>query len=58
VDDPINHPGIQLVCLRCLIDDHPELARGLELARAFGVADLDDNGVWVVGDLARLALSN
>jgi hypothetical protein len=23
-------------------------------ARRFGVADLDDNGVWVIGDMSRL----
>ena len=26
----------------------------LELARAYGVADLDAGGEWVVGDLSRL----
>jgi hypothetical protein len=37
-----------------LIDDHPELGRGLDIAREYGVADLDDDGEWVVGDLSRL----
>lgn len=46
-------PG-SLVCLHCLIDDHPEIGRGLDIAREYGVADLDDNGEWVVGDLSRL----
>ena len=37
---------MSLVCLDCLIDDDPELGRGLEIAREHGVADLDDDG-WV-----------
>ena len=32
----------------------PELGRGLDIAREYGVADLDDDGEWVVGDLSRL----
>jgi hypothetical protein len=48
-------PGVGLVHLSCLIDDHPELGRGLDIAREYGVADLDDDGEWVVGDLSRLA---
>jgi hypothetical protein len=42
------------VCLHCLIDDHPEIGRGLDIAREYGVADLDENGEWGVGDLSRL----
>lgn len=38
--------GITLVCLGCLIDEYPELGRGLDLARSFGAADLVD-GVWL-----------
>ena len=49
-----DHPAISLVCLHCLIEDHPEIGRGLDIAREYGVADLDDNGKWVVGDLSRL----
>ena len=49
-------PRISLVCLDCLIDDEPELGRGLDIARDYGVADLDDDGEWVVGDLSRLGL--
>ena len=43
-----------VVHLVCLIDDDPSLGRGLDLAREYGVADLDDDGEWVVGDLSRL----
>lgn len=39
--------GLSLVCLNCLIEDHPEIGRGLDLAREFGAADLDEAGVWV-----------
>jgi hypothetical protein len=28
--------------------------RGLDIAREYGVADLDEDGEWVVGDLSRL----
>ncbi len=48
-------PGISLVCLGCLLDDHPEVGRGLDIAREYGVADLGDDGEWMVGDLSRLA---
>jgi hypothetical protein len=30
-------PRITLVHLSCLIDDHPELGRGLDIAREYGV---------------------
>ena len=54
-DNPVElPPGITLVCLHCLINDHPEIGRGLDIAREYGVADLDDDGEWVVGDLSRL----
>lgn len=46
-------PGITLVCLHCLVEDHPEVGRGLEIAREYGVADLDDDGKWVMGDVSR-----
>ena len=47
-------PRVTLVCLDCLLDDHPELGRGLDSARQYGVADLDEKDEWVVGDLSRL----
>ena len=37
------------MCLHCLLDDKPELGRGMDIAREYGVADLDDKGEWVVG---------
>jgi hypothetical protein len=46
--------GITLVCVDCLLDDHPEIGRGFDLAREYGVADLDEQGEWVVGDPSRL----
>jgi hypothetical protein len=30
------------------------IGRGLDIAREYGVADLDESGEWVVGDLGRL----
>jgi hypothetical protein len=50
----VEHPAISFVCLNCLIEDHPGIGRGLDVAREYGVADLDENGEWVVGDLSRL----
>ena len=47
-------PRISLVCIDCLIDDYPELGRGLDIARRFGVADLGEDGDWGVGDVSRL----
>ena len=48
------HPGIQVMCAHCLLAEHPELQPGLEIAFEYGVADLDDDGEWTVGDLSRL----
>jgi hypothetical protein len=31
-----------------------EISGGLDIAREYGVADLDESGEWVVGDLSRL----
>ena len=53
IDGP-EDPRVSTVCLDCLLDDHPELGRGLDIAREYGVADLDDDGEWVVGDVSRL----
>jgi hypothetical protein len=50
----VGHPAITWVCLRCLSDADLEIGRGLSIAREYGVADLDDDGEWVVGDLSRL----
>ncbi len=47
-------PGLSLECLGCLLDDHPEVGRGLDIAREYGVADLGEDGEWVVGDVSRL----
>jgi hypothetical protein len=46
--------AISFVCLDCLLDNHPKLGRGLEIAREYGVADPDENDKWAVGDLSRL----
>jgi hypothetical protein len=54
LDEQGQHPDVSIVCLCCLIDDDPDLGRGLDIAREYGVADLDDGGEWVVGDLSRL----
>jgi hypothetical protein len=35
----------------CLLGEHPEIGRGLDIAREHRVADLDDDGEWVVGDV-------
>ena len=48
------HPAVSWVCLHCLSDAHPELAPGLDIAREYGVADLEKDGEWIVGDLSRL----
>ncbi len=47
-------PGLGLICLICVIDDFPGIGVGLEIARQFGVADIDENGEWIAGDLSRL----
>ena len=49
------HFLITTVCLDCLRTDHPGIDLGFAIAREYGVADLDDGGKWVVGDLSRLA---
>jgi hypothetical protein len=45
---------IQWICVHCLIEDHPEIGRGLNIARQHLVADLDDAGEWTIGDVSRL----
>ncbi len=53
-DEPGSLPeGITIGHLGCLLDEHPELGRGLDIAREHGVADLE-NDEWVVGDLSQL----
>ena len=44
--------GVSVWCLGCLIEDHPEIGRGLDLAREYGAADLDEEGGWVGRHLA------
>jgi hypothetical protein len=51
----LGHPLIRDVHLGCLLEEHPELAGGFEVARRFGAADLDDDGGWV-GRVVRWAL--
>jgi hypothetical protein len=41
--------------MHCLLDEHPEIGRGLDIAREHGVADLDEAGERVIGDLSRLS---
>ena len=38
------------MCLRCLVEEHPEVGRGLDIAREHLVADIGDAGVWQIGD--------
>jgi len=54
LDEDGQHPAVSIVCLHCLIEDNPEIGRGLDIAREYGVADLDENDEWVVGDVSRL----
>jgi hypothetical protein len=42
--DP-DDPCVRTVCLHCLIDQHPEAGRGLDLAGKHGEAELL-NGTW------------
>ena len=46
----IDDPRLHWVCLHCLIEEHPEIGRGLEIARRRRVAELDDGGEWIAGD--------
>ncbi len=52
--DEQGRAAMGFVCLACLLERHPEVGRGLDLAREHGVADLDEAGEWVVGDVTRL----
>ena len=44
------------VCTHRLLDEHPELGRGLDIAREHRVADLDEDGEWVTDDGGVFAL--
>ena len=37
-----------------LLKEHSEIAPGLDIAFEYGVADRNEDGEWVVGDLSRL----
>ena len=37
---------LEWVCMHCLLEDFPEIGRGLDLALEHGAADLDENGEW------------
>jgi len=52
--EPGEDPRISWVCLGCLLDHHPEIGRGLDIARQHRVADLDEDGEWAAGDVSRL----
>jgi hypothetical protein len=45
-DDP-EDPRIHTICFHCLIESHPEVGRGLDLAKKHGSADRDpETGEW------------
>jgi hypothetical protein len=46
VRNPLRDRRIDWLCLHCLIEEYPEIGRGLDLARQHGAADLID-GDWV-----------
>jgi hypothetical protein len=52
--EPGEHPDVHAMHACCLLEEHPELGPGLEIASEYGVADLADGGEWMVGDLDRL----
>jgi hypothetical protein len=43
---------LTVVCLGCLLDQRPELGRGLDLAKRHRVAHRDEAGDWVGGEAA------
>jgi hypothetical protein len=40
--DDVTDDDLTVMCLHCLIDAHPEVGRGLDLAREHGHADYDE----------------
>ncbi len=47
-DDVSDDEPTQLVCLECLIEEHPELGQGLDLAREHGEIEWDrERDGWV-----------
>jgi hypothetical protein len=49
--EPGDDTDTALVCLHCLIEEHPELGRGLDLARQQGEAVHDERG-WTAATAA------
>jgi hypothetical protein len=45
-------PRITMAHLDCLLSEHPELARGVAIARKHGIADMSGDGEWMAGSLA------
>jgi hypothetical protein len=37
-----------------LLGDYPEIVRGPDIAREHCLADLDEDGEWIMGDVSRL----
>lgn len=50
----LDDPRLTWVCLHCLVNEHPEIGLGLEIAREHRVADLSDDGEWIIGKTSRL----
>jgi hypothetical protein len=43
---PHDIDGLEVICLHCLINEHPELGRGMDIARRQGLAEFDEHGEW------------
>jgi hypothetical protein len=43
---PGDGTGIDVMCLHCLIEEHPELGRGMDIALRQGLAEFDEHGDW------------
>ena len=41
------HHAIGVMHGHCLLEEYPEVADGLAVAREYGAADLDEDGEWV-----------
>lgn len=48
--DPADYDGgLVVTCMSCLLEQHPEAGRGLDLAKRHGAAHLDEGGEWMIG---------
>lgn len=49
--DPDGYEGrLVPICERCLLEQHPQAGRGMDLAKRHRAAHVDEHGAWIGGE--------